>query len=312
MRAYVTDPKAAGHIVESEVATPVQESNQVLVKVSHFSLNRGEIGFAAAGEPGRQIGWDIAGIVEKQAPDGSGPAVGSSVVAFSRAQRGWSQWVAVPVVDLAVVPEGIDLGLAATLPVAGLTALYTLERGERILGSRVLITGATGGVGNFAVILAKLMGAEVVAQVRQREQVQALERLGADVVVVDSEGGKIADAGPFRLVVDGLGNALTSKAIHSLTPDGRAVLYGVTAGHELSLNAGFMLGSGRGRVEGFNLYRESEVESAAKGLDRLLKLMGQGRLPVQVERQVGWEEAPQAARDLMERKFGGKAVVAVG
>lgn len=311
MKAYVTDPKAPGHIVESEVASPVPESNQVLVKVSHFSLNRGEIGFAAAGEAGRRIGWDIAGVVEKSAPDGSGPAVGARVVGFSRAQRGWGEWVAVPVADLAVVPEGVDLATAATLPVAGLTALYTLERGERLLGSRVLITGATGGVGNFAVMLAKLMGGEVVAQVRKQDQVEALEKLGADAVVVDSEGSKIADIGPYRLVVDGLGNALTSKAIHSLTPDGRAILYGVTAGHELSLNAGFMLGSGRGRVEGFNLYRESEVESAARGLERLLKLLAQGRLSVQIEREVSWKEAPQAARELMERKFGGKAVVAV-
>lgn len=311
MRAFITDPEAPGSIRESEINDPTQESNQVLVRVSHFSLNRGEIGFAASGEKGRQIGWDIAGVVEKAAPDGSGPQVGERVVAFSRAQRGWAELVAIPVNDLATVPEGIDLSLAATLPVAGLTALYALERGERILGSRVLVTGATGGVGNFAVVLARLMGAEVVAQVRKTEQVEALVNLGADSLVVDTEGDKVAEAGPYRLVIDGLGNSLTSKAIHSLTPDGVAVLYGVTAGYQLSLNAGFMLGTGRGRVEGFNLYRESEVESVSKGLDRLLRLLAQSRLPIQVERKVSWSDTPATAQALMDRKFAGKAVVEV-
>lgn len=309
MRAFVTDPNAPGHIRASEVATPEPESGQLLVRVTHFSLNRGELGFAASGTPGRQIGWDVAGVVERGAADGSGPAAGSRVVGFSRAQQGWAQWATLPAHDLAVVPDGVDPGLAVTLPVAGLTALYALERGERVLGSRVLITGATGGVGHFAVRLARLMGAEVVAQVRKAEQVAAVEALGADQVVVDSEGDEIAKKGPYRLVVDGLGNALTSQAIHALTPDGIAVLYGVTAGHELRLNAGFMLGTGRGRVEGFNLYRESEVESVSKGLARLLGLVSGGHLRLQAERRVGWEQAPEAAQDLLCRNFVGKAVV---
>ena len=311
MKAYVTAPNEQGHILETEVAEPIQDSNQTLIRVSHFSLNRGELGFAGNGDGGRQIGWDIAGVVEKPAPDGSGPEAGTRVVAFSRAQRGWAELVTIPAFDLAVIPSGVEPAQAVVLPVAALTALYALERGERLLGSKVLITGATGGVGNFAVTLAALMGAVVIAQVRREDQVDEVLALGAHQVVVDSDGTEVTKYGPYRLVVDGLGNQLTSRAVHSLTPGGRAVLYGVTAGQELFLNAGFMLGTGRGRVEGFNLYRESEVESISKGLDRLLGLISSGTLKVKIEREGSWSDAPGIAQALLDREFGGKAAIRV-
>lgn len=312
MKAYITNPKATGNIEAGELPAPSQESDQALIRVTHFSLNRGELNFAADGQAGRAIGWDVSGVVEKSAPNGTGPSEGTAVVAFSRAQEGWAELVAIPTRDLAAIPDGVDPAQAATLPVAALTALYALERGERHLGSKVLVTGSTGGVGNFVVNLAHLMGAQVVAQVRREEQAEAVKRLGATTVLVDSEGDEVSKAGPYRLVVDGLGNQLTSKAIHALEPDGVAVLYGVTAGNELSLNPGFMLGTGSGRVEGFNLYRESDYESVARGLQRLLPLVRDGLLKTSVERVVSWEEAPQLAQDLLDRKFGGKAVVRVG
>ncbi|NIP72584.1 MAG: alcohol dehydrogenase, partial [Gammaproteobacteria bacterium] len=92
------------------------------------------------------------------------------VVGFSRAMQGWAELCALPTHELAPVPDAVSLEDAATLPVAGLTALYGLERGERLLASPVLITGATGGTGLFACALANLMGAHVVAHVRREEQ----------------------------------------------------------------------------------------------------------------------------------------------
>jgi NADPH2:quinone reductase len=309
MKAYVTEPQATGSIKSTEQPEPTLESGQALIEVSHFSLNRGELQFAKRGPAGRAIGWDVAGKVI-QSPAG-GPEPGSAVVAFSRASSGWAERVAVPLKDLAVLPAGVSPAQAACLPVAALTALYSLERGQHLLGSPVLVTGATGGVGGFAVALARLMGAEVVAQVRRDNQVGGVRELGADRVVVDSDGKATAEAGPFRLIVDGLGNQLTATVIHALAPDGIAVIYGATDAQQLSIQPGFLLGTGTGRIEGFNLYRQSEVESVARGLERLTKLLAQGKLPVALERQGSWADAPQLAQDLLDRKFSGKAVVEV-
>jgi NADPH:quinone reductase-like Zn-dependent oxidoreductase len=312
MKVYLTNPNATGAISMAERPEPRPNSNQAVVRVTHFSLNRGELYFAQTGEPDRQIGWDIAGIVESSAVDGTGPAAGRRVVGFSRASLGWAEKVAVDTRDLAVIPDGVTSVQAASLPVAGLTALYALERGKRLLGSRVLVTGATGGVGSFAVSLGALMGAQVVAQVRRKDQEQPVLALGAQEIVVDEVGDLTAEAGPFRLIVDGLGNELTAKAIHSLAPDGIAVLYGVTAGSLLQISPGFMLGTGTGRVEGFNLYRESEKESIARGLDRLLRLVQSGQLNVQVDTAAPWDQAPDLAQQLTDRRFSGKAVLSVG
>lgn len=309
MKAYITDPNALGGIREEDLPSLTPETNQVLLEVSHFSLNRGELNSALSGAPGRQIGWDIAGTVLESPP--GGPARGSRVVAFSRTSRGWAEMASVPLADLSVVPEQVSLGTAASLPVAALTALYSLERGERLLGSRVLVTGASGGVGHFAVALADLMGAEVVAQVRRAEQVESIQQLGADEVIVDEVGDQVARSGPYRLIVDGLGSSLTSKVIHALSPDGIAVIYGVSDRQPLEIQPGFLLGSGTGRIEGFNLFRQSEIESIARGLGRLLKLIASGQLKVDLDREVSWGQAPQLARDLLDRKFSGKAVVRV-
>lgn len=309
LKAFFTQPQAVGAIELGERHRPVAESNQVLVRVTHFSLNRGELNFARTGTAGRPLGWDVAGVVEEPARSGQGPGVGARVVGFSRASQGWAEWVALDTRDVAVIPPGVDSAVAASLPVAALTALYALERGERLLGSRVLVTGASGGVGGFAVTLGALMGAQVVAQLRSASQVEATKALGASQVVVDELGDETAAAGPFRLIVDGLGNELTGRALQALSPDGIAVLYGVTAGQHLTVSPGLMLATGTGRIEGFNLFRQSEIESVSRGLDRLLGLVARGQMAVTIEEQAGWNEAPAVAQRLLDRKFSGKAVL---
>ncbi len=309
MRAVLTDPGLQGAVFLGEAPQPEPAPHEALVRVKAFSLNRGEINFAKDRLPGSSIGWDVAGIVLQPAADGTGPAVDTRVVGFVKAANGWAERVAVPTRELAAIPDGVSDADAATLPVAGLTALYALERGERLLGSRVLITGATGGVGLFAVQLAKLMGAETVAQARNAKHTALLRAAGASHVLVDGTGDGLNRYGPYRLIIDGVAGQLLSQAILTLRQDGIIVLYGITAGFEAVLPAGFMLGTGRGRIEGFNLYRESEVESAGSGLERLLTLLGNGRLRTHVQVEKSWTEVDRIARGLIERKFLGKAVL---
>lgn len=309
MKAFFTEPQAPGAILLGERERPQADSNQVLIRATHVSLNRGELHFARTGTAGRPLGWDVAGVVEEPAHSGQGPARGARVVGFSRASQGWAEWVALDTRDVATIPDGVESVVAASLPVAALTALYALERGERLLGSRVLVTGASGGVGSFAVALGARMGAEVVAQVRNAAQIESLTALGASQVVVDETGEASRAAGPYRLIVDGLGSELTSRSLLALSPDGVAVLYGATAGQQLELSPGFLLGTGTGRIEGFNLFRQSEIESVSRGLERLLALLAGGKLGVKVDEQAPFAQAPQVAQRLLERKFTGKAVL---
>jgi NADPH2:quinone reductase len=309
MRAVLTDPSLPGAVFLGDAPEPAPAPHEALVRVKAFSLNRGELNFAKDRMPGSSIGWDVAGIVLRPAADGTGPAIDARVVGFVKAANGWAERVAVPSRELATIPDGVSDADAATLPVAGLTALYALERGERLLGSRVLVTGATGGVGLFAVQLASLMGADTVAQARSEKHTALLRETGANSIVIDRTGEDLNRHGPYRLIIEGVGGPLLSKALLTLRQDGVIVLYGVTAGFEAALPAGFMIGTGRGRIEGFNLYRESEVESAGSGLERILPLLGRGRLQTHIQAEESWTEVGRTARSLMERRFRGKAVL---
>ncbi len=158
MLAFVNTSKNEAPIELREVAEPQATDHEAVVEVCAFSLNRGELALLATRPEGWQPGQDIAGIVVKRATDGSGPDAGTRVVGLAE-QGGWAQRVALPTDRLAVLPENVNFAQAAALPMAGHTALRILRLGEMLLGKRVLITGAAGGVGSFAVQLAALQGA---------------------------------------------------------------------------------------------------------------------------------------------------------
>src|SRR5918911_698211 len=161
MRAVVVDPEAPGRLVLREVEPPTPGEEEALVRVAAISLNRGELRRAASAPAGWRPGWDLAGTVEQAAADGSGPPAGARVVGLLN-PGAWAEVVAVPTRELAALPDGCSFAQAATLPVAGLTALWALERGGLLLDQRVLVTGASGGVGHLACQLARQAGARVV------------------------------------------------------------------------------------------------------------------------------------------------------
>ena len=177
-RAVVVDPQAAGRLVIRPVAEPVPDRGEAVVRVRAISLNRGEVRRSGLAPAGWRPGWDLAGEIARAAADGSGPRVGTRVVGLLP-EGAWAERVAVPTHALAELPDTVTSAQAATFPVAGLTALHALAKRGQVLGRRVLVTGATGGVGDFAVQLARLAGAHVTASARRADQGPALRQLGA-------------------------------------------------------------------------------------------------------------------------------------
>ena len=306
VRAVLTDPESTVVLGERSLRAP--GANEAVVRVRCLSLNRGELGIAVRKPAGTAIGWDIAGELETS-PDPERLPVGTRVVGFSRAQEGWAERTVLPISDLAPIPDGVSFEQAAALPVAAGTALLSLDAmPANLLGRAVLITGVTGGVGGYAVALARLAGAEVTAQVRRDEQVEYARKLGADAVVVSPNGDNLG--GPYELVVDGVGGTLLDRALTTLTADGLAVSYGITDGAP-PVQAATLMGKGRASLRGFNLYASSDETPPAKWLARLLSLVERDRLRGELVERGSWSQIQQAAADLLARRFTGKAVLRV-
>lgn len=125
-------PKQSGALAFQDTQIPKPNENECLIRVKAFSMNRGEVNFAQNKSYGTPIGWDIAGVIEVAAANGSGPHKGTRIAAFCTRMDGWAEYVAVPTDFVAPIPETVSDAVAATLPVAGLTALHSVEKGTRL------------------------------------------------------------------------------------------------------------------------------------------------------------------------------------
>jgi NADPH2:quinone reductase len=310
MKAVLINHSKVGQLEIGDADIPEQQPNETLVSVEAFSLNRGDLKRTEVGQDGDQAGWDFSGEVENAAPDGSGPPKGARVVGMSRRREGFAELVNVPTPDVAAIPDGLSFTDAAALPVAGLTALYSLERCERLLGSNVLITGASGGVGVLACQLAAQMGANVFGQIRHAKHESLIASTGATPVLT-SDGTTVSKYGPFRSIIDGVGGSLLANVLPSLSEDGRAILYGFTDSKSAEIGIADLIFTGAGRIEGFYLFRESQFESCAKGLGRLSQLVDAGRLDCHVNVIEDWSKVGTVADDLSQRRFAGKASLTI-
>jgi NADPH:quinone reductase-like Zn-dependent oxidoreductase len=306
-RAVVVDAEAPGRLVIQPVAEPVTDRGEALVRVRAISLNRGEVRRSGMAAAGWRPGWDLAGLVERAAADGSGPRAGARVVGLL-SEGAWAERVAVPTHALAELPDKVTFSQAATFPVAGLTALHGLGKGGLLLGRRVLVTGATGGVGDFAVQLARLAGAHVTASARRADQVPALRQLGAHEVVV---GDDIPAAPKHDLVIESVGGRTLGTALAALERGGVCVTLGVSASAEVTFDTRTFFATGRTTLYGFYLFTELGSEPASVGLRRLADLVAAGQLAPHISLERPWAEISQVAQDLMARRFTGKAVLTI-
>lgn len=311
MKAVVVRPDTPEKLLIEDVDAPQPLPSEALVRVHAVSLNRGEVRRAFhSQEAGMRPGWDLAGVVEQSAPDGSGPKPGTRIVGF-KPSGAWAELVAVPASALAALPDNVSFAQAATLPVAGLTALLALQKGGLLLGRRVLVTAATGGVGDFAVSLAAFAGAHVTAHVRRAEQADFARASGAHSVAVgDSLAQAAGEFGPFALVLDSVGGQTLTDALALLDKDGTCVSFGVTAGSQVTFDASKFYGIGGASLLGFILFHEVMLgEPPSSGLATLAALVSEGHLAPQISVEAPWTNIAQIAQDLINRKYAGKAVL---
>jgi NADPH:quinone reductase-like Zn-dependent oxidoreductase len=308
VRAVLVDPSAPGNIRVGEAPAPTPLPGEALVRVAATSINRGEIRRAAAGPVGRRIGWDFAGTIEKAAADGTGPREGTRVVGMLTTGA-WAELVASPTEALGVLPEKVSFQDAAALPVAGLTALLGLEKGGSLLGQRVLVTGGTGGVGHLAIQIGRAAGAHVTAVVRAEAKAAIVRDAGADDVIVGDDPASLAKHAPFDVVLDGVGGPTLGVALTRLAKHGTCVVYGATAGAEITFNAAAFYPIGGATLYGFILFHELVRSPAGVGLTRLAGLVAEGKLRPRIDVVAPLDRMPEVAQSLVDRAFHGKAVV---
>jgi NADPH:quinone reductase len=306
MLALVNTPNGAAPIELREIAEPTPARDEALVAVRAFSLNRGELSSFARNKEGWVPGQDVAGIVLRSAANGEGPAAGARVVALVD-DFGWAQRAAVPSHRMTLLPESVSFAQAATLPVAGLTALRTLRHGGALVGRRVLITGAAGGVGTLAVQIAARSGAHVTAVVGRPERAPGLLALGAAEVVegIDQAQGR------FALILESAGGASLAKAIALVEAKGTVVVYGNSSTEPTPISFVDFRGAPNSRVQSFSYFTSEAEERFGPDLALLVSLIADGSLKPQIGVERSWQDLLQVADLLRSRRVAGKAVLLV-
>ena len=302
MLALVMSSDSTTGLRFAEAKEPQLLANEALVSVHTTSLNRGELRLLTIRPNGWIPGQDVVGIVERAAADGSGPAVGARIVALVD-EAGWAERVAVSTDRLAVLPDDVSFVSAATLPVAGTTALRTLRQGGDLEGQQVLITGASGAVGRFQIQLAREQGATVTAIAAARHT-EDLRGLGAQQVVESIELAK----GPFSLITESVGGQSLAHAIARVAPGGTIVMFGSSSGELTPVGfRQFVPGHEGTRLQTFAYYTSGSGIGA--DIASLLALVAAGRLETRVSLTVPWTDIAQALDALRKRSFSGKAVL---
>ena len=303
MRAVIYDPQARANLRLADVDEPAAAESEAVIQVRATALNFGEVHFLdRMRKPGEVPGWDAAGVVVQAAADGSGPPVGSRVVGFHGA-GGWAQRRTVPTENLAILPDSVEFGPAAALPVAGVTALQALRRLGPVVGRRVLITGASGGVGRFAVQLAARAGAHVVAAVGSEARGAGLRDLGAAEVVVG-----LADITERVFgVLDNVGGQMLAEAFSLVGDGGSAQSIGMASNQPTTIDfEAERLSGAQKSLEPFTVRTPFGAD-----LGYLVALLAAGEIDPQIGLRSSWNEVSDAAAALLDRRVAGKVVLDV-
>ncbi|WP_406135256.1 zinc-binding dehydrogenase [Streptomyces sp. NBC_01089] len=297
-------------VVLGEAPEPEPRDDELVLAVEAYSVNRGET-FQLDGQldrrwPGWRPGKDVAGTVLRAAADGTGPIAGTRVVAHPPAY-GWAERVAVATAHVAELPDSIDAVTAAALPLAGITALRLLRAAGPVAGRRILLTGASGGVGHYVTELAASSGAAVTAVSATADRGARLLELGAVELVTSVEEA----LGPFDVVLESVGGASLPAALSQLAPGALLVWFGQAGRTPVTLDFfDFFKGPLQARIAHFD-YTSSDAPYS-DDLATLVRLVSAGRLHPEIGTVRDWSRTGDVITELRERRVRGNAVLTVG
>lgn len=323
MKAWIWERYGSPEVLElREVGVPEPGSGEVLVRVRAAAANpydwrhlrsdphlvRIQAGLRRP-KPGSILGADLAGVVERVGEGVTGFRAGDEV--FCSAPLGaFAELVSVSQDRLAGKPARLTFEEAAAVPMAGQTALRALD-GLRA-GQRVLINGASGGIGTFAVQLANVAGAEVTG-VCSTPNVDLVRSLGADDVVDYTREDFTARSGRYDLLVDLVGNRPLGEMRRALTPRGTLAIVGGLAG-----GGGRLLGPMVQLLKGAAMSRFVSQrivgvswQPGGQALRQLAELLDEKQIVPVIDRTYPFTEVPQAIGYLEGRRARGKVVITV-
>ena len=298
-----------------ELPVPVAAKGEVLVRVAAASLNKADL-FIMTGEPFivrtafgfskprvEIQGRDVAGTVVATGPDVTLFSVGDEVFAESTTGS-LAEFIVVDEKFLALKPSTATFEQAATIPLAGVTAL----QGVRDLRGRVLITGASGGVGAFAVQLARHFGAEVTAESSARN-VDFVRSLGA-VEVIDYASDSLDSVAPFDAIFDLAGQRSLGELARALTPRGQLSLSSGAGGRVLGPLPRMADGAVRSLFAKRSI-RAFAAKRNAPDLVELARLVDAGALTPAIDSVFALKHVRDAADYLRDGHPRGKVVITV-
>lgn len=298
----------------TEIETPVPGPNQALVRAAASSINAGEVRgirstphWQTTGSDGGWVpGWDFAGTVEQAAADGSGPAEGTRVVGWVK-HGAWAEYIAVDTGQIVALPDSVSFRDAATLPIAGLTAWHALRLGELGPGKKVLVFGANGGVGRFALQIARAAGAATVAVVISEARRASVADLADEVSVgLPSEGS-------FDIILECIGGQVLAGCFALVADYGTIVSYGNASGEQTCFDAGPAWRKPCSALRGLSLHGElARRPSMSEGLSQLVDLLAAGKLRTDIVLDVGLADVLMGCDALTDRKVDGKAAIRIG
>jgi NADPH:quinone reductase-like Zn-dependent oxidoreductase len=320
MRAIIQDLYgSADRLRLSEIEKPVIAANEVLLQVRAAGVDRGTchlmrgepylmriLGFGVRGPKNRIPGLDVAGTVVEVGTDVTRFQVGDEVFGISRGS--FAEYAAARGDKLARKPSGLGFEQAAVVAVSGLAALQGLRAGHIKAGQKVLIIGASGGVGTFAVQLAKAFGAKVTG-VASTAKVDLVRSIGADEVI-DYTREDFADGRQhYDLILDIGGNSRLSRLRRALTLRGTLVIAGgegakwTGVGRQISALVLSPVVSQRLTMY-ISAHRQADLEALRQQIEA-------GHLIPIVGKTYPLAEVPQAIRHLEDGRANGKIAITV-
>jgi NADPH2:quinone reductase len=306
MLALVADPASSPALTLADVPEPSAGPGQLVVRMEAASINRGEIRTAGNQPPGKVIGWDVVGTVVALGDGVPEFQVGQRVLSVAPDGGAFAELVALPAEWTTPLPGSADTVLAATLPVAGLTAINVLRLPRVHAGDRVMVTGAAGGVGQLAVQLALEAKATVTGQASTQPRAASVRELGAEALIHPGDGSPVE--GEFDVVLDGIGGPMFGPLLRATALRGRVVVFGNSANAESTFRVEDFYPKAI-TIYGFRVFQSVSPEQGVRDLAALADRVAAGHLKISVQATAPLTQALPLVRDLYDRKVTGKVVI---